>query len=181
MATEVTTATRELEDSRVHVDVEVGSDALENALAGAARAIGRDLKIPGFRKGKVPAEVVLRRVGRDAVLDEAVRRALPRWYEEALGEAKVAPVGEPSLDLQDMPEKGAPLAFAIEVAVRPKARLGEYRGLEVGRRDPTVDPAEVDAEIERRRERAAALENVERPAAKGDFVVLDFVGTIDGE
>src|SRR5919199_2731924 len=136
MATEVKTKTTELDDSRVRVDVEVEPAAVDRALSQAAADLGREMRIPGFRKGKVPAQVVLQRVGRDAVLDDAVRKALPSWYEEAIGEAGIAPVGEPSLDLQDLPERGAPLEFSIEVAVRPKAKLGEYRGLEVGRREP---------------------------------------------
>ncbi|HEX8074571.1 MAG TPA: trigger factor [Thermoleophilaceae bacterium] len=181
MATRVTTATKDLGDSRVRVDVEVPSDALERELDSAARTLGRQLKIPGFRKGKVPPEVVIRRVGRDAVLDEAVRHALPDWYEQAVHDAGIAAVGDPSLDLAELPEKGAPLQFSIEVAVRPKAELGEVRGLEVGRREPEVKPEEVDAEVERLRESAASLDNVDRAATSDDFVVVDFVGSVDGE
>src|SRR2546421_9743899 len=124
MPAQLTTATRELGDSRVRVDVEVPAEALERELGSAARALGRDLKIPGFRKGKVPPEVVIRRVGRDAVLDEAVRRALPGWYERAVSDAGIATVGNPKLDLPDLPEQGSPLAFSIEVSVRPDAQLG---------------------------------------------------------
>ena len=181
MATDVKTKTTELEQSRVRVDVEVEPAAVDRALSAAAEDLGRDLRIPGFRKGRVPPQVVLQRVGREAVLDEAVRKALPSWYEEAIGEAGVATVGEPSLDLQELPEKGSPLAFTIEVGVVPPARLGEYKGLEVGRREPEIPADAVDAELERLRESAASLENVERPAASGDFVVLDFVGRIGGE
>ena len=181
MAGPVTTDTKELGDSRVRVDVEVAPEALEHEVGSAARTIGRDLKIPGFRKGKVPAEVVMQRVGRDAVLDEAVRRALPGWYEQAVSDAGIAAVGDPQLDLPELPEKGSPLQFTIEVAVRPKAVLGDYKGLEVGRREPEANPDEVDAEIERLRESAASLENADRPAGKGDFVVVDFTGTVDGE
>ena len=181
MPANVTTATRELGDSRVRLDVEVAPEALEREVGTAARTIGRDLKIPGFRRGKVPPEVVIRRVGRDAVVDEAVRRALPEWYEQAVSDAGIATVGDPQLDLSELPEKGSPLQFTIEVAVRPKATLGDYKGLEVGRREPAATPEEVDAEIERLRESGASLETVDRPASKGDFVVIDFTGTIDGE
>jgi trigger factor len=137
--------------------------------------------VPGFRSGKVPAEVVLRQVGREAVMDEAVRRGLPAWYEEALTDAGITTVGDPQLDLSDLPEQGAPLAFTIEVGVVPPAQLGDYKGLEVGRREPSVDPQEVEGELERLRESLASLETVERAASSGDFVVLDFVGSIDGE
>src|SRR3954449_1720515 len=181
MATQVKTNTTALEDSRVRVEVEVEPSAVDRALSEAAADLGRDMRIPGFRKGKVPPQVVLQRVGRDAVLDEAVRKALPDWYEEAIGEAGVAPVGEPNLDLQELPEKGAPLSFTIEVGVRPPAKLGEYKGLEVGRREPEVASEAIDEEVDRLRESSASLENVDRPAQKGDFVVLDFVGKVGGE
>jgi len=181
MATQVKTKTSELPDSRVRVEVEVEPQAVDEALSKAAANLGRDLKIPGFRKGKVPPQVVLQRVGREAVLDEAVRRALPDWYEEAIGDAGLNTVGEPSLDLGELPDKGSPLEFSIEVGVRPTATLGEYKGLEVGRREPEVPGEEVDAEIQRLREQSTALENVDRPARKGDFVVIDFVGQVDGE
>jgi trigger factor len=181
MAGAVKTRTRKLDDSRVRVEVEVGSEELERELASAALTIGRELKIAGFRKGKVPPQVVIQRVGREAVLDEAVRRALPGWYEEAVAEAGIVAVGDPQLDLTDLPEKGSPLEFSIEVGVRPTATLGEYKGVEAGRREPEVTAEEIDAELRRLRESLASLENMDRPAGKGDFVVLDFVGTVDGE
>lgn len=181
MATPVKTNTKELGDSRVRVDVEVPSEALERELQSAAGEIGRDMRVPGFRKGKVPAQVVIRQVGREAVLDEAVRRALPNWYEEALQDAGVAAVGDPKLDLTELPEQGAPLAFSIEVGVVPEAKLGDYRGVEVGRREPEASDDEVQAELERMRESLASLETVEREAADGDFVVIDFTGSVDGE
>src|SRR4051795_3254124 len=138
MAAQVKTNTTELDDSRVRVEVEVEPSAVDRALSDAAADLGRDLRIPGFRKGKVPPQVVLQRVGREAVLDEAVRKALPNWYEEALGAAGVVTVGEPNLDMPELPEKGSPLEFTIEVGVRPVATLGDYKGLEVGRREPDV-------------------------------------------
>ena len=181
MATAVKATTTELGDSRVRVEVEVPPEALERELESAASALGRDMRVPGFRQGKVPPAVVIRQVGRDAVLDEAVRRALPGWYEQALQEAGVATVGDPKVDLTDLPEKGAPLAFTIEVAIVPEAKLADYKGVEVGKREPEVSDEELEAELERLRESLASLETVERPAADGDFAVVDFVGRIDGE
>ena len=178
---QLTTQTSELDDSRVRVEVEVAPETLERELQSAAKALGNDLKIPGFRKGHVPPQVVLQRIGREAVLDEAVRRALPGWYESAIGEARVAAVGDPSVDLESLPTKGEPLQFSIEVGVRPKATLGEYKGVEAGRREAEVSDEAIDAELERLRESNASLETVERPAATGDFVVLDFQGSVDGE
>ena len=177
----VKTTTKELGDSRVRVSVEVPSEALERELLSAASALARDMRVPGFRKGKVPPQVVIQQVGREALLDEAVRRALPGWYEEALADAGVSTVGDPKVDLRDLPERGAPLSFTIEVGVRPTARLGEYKGLEVGRREAEVDPDQVEAEVGRLRDSLASLETVEREAAEGDFVVLDFTGTVEGD
>jgi trigger factor len=181
MAATLTTSTEELADSRVRVRVEVEPAVVERELDGAARALAGDLKVPGFRKGKVPAPMVIQRMGREAVLDEAVRRALPGWYGQAVQQEHIATVGDPQVDLSDLPAKGAPLEFSFEVAVRPTARLGDHRGLEVGRREPDVPDEAVDAEVERLREAQAALETVERPAQNGDFTVIDFVGTLDGE
>ena len=127
----VTTKTTELGDSRVRVDVEVASAALEREMETAASAIGREMRVPGFRAGKVPSRVVIQQVGREAVLDEAVRRGLPAWYEEALTAAGITAVGDPKVDLSDLPEKGSPLAFTIEVGIVPPAKLGDYKGVEV--------------------------------------------------
>jgi trigger factor len=179
--TQVKTTKSDLGDSRVRLEVEVEPAAVDRAVDSAAAQLGREMRIPGFRKGKVPPAMVVRHVGREAVLDEAVRQSLPNWYEAAIGEAGVATVGEPSVDMSELPDRGAPLTFSIEVAVRPTAKLGTYKGLEVGRREPSVTDEEVDEEVERLRESSASLDTVDRPAAKGDFVVMDFVGTVDGE
>lgn len=175
------TKTTELGDSRVRVDVEVGAEAVEREVAGAAGEIGRELNVPGFRKGKVPPQVVLRQVGREAVLDEALRRGLGEWYEQAVRAAGIATVGDPQLDMSQAPEQGQPLEFSFEVGVRPAAQLGEWRGLEVPRGEAEATEAEVDAELARMRESLASLETVERAAAEGDFVVIDFVGSVAGE
>ncbi len=181
MAAAVKTKTTELGDSRVRVEVEVPSETLESELRNAAAELGREMRVPGFRSGKVPPEVVLRQVGREAVMDEAVRRGLPAWYEQAVADAGITAVGDPQLDLTDLPEPGVPLSFTIEVGVVPPAKLGDYKGLEVGRRDAAVNDDEVQAELERMRESLASLETVERAAGNGDFVVIDFVGSVDGE
>jgi len=181
MATAIKTNVTELPESRVRVEVEVPTEALERELNTAASELGREMRVPGFRSGRVPAEVVLRQVGREAVLDEAVRRGLPGWYEEALAHAGIQTVGDPQVDLSDLPEKGSPLAFTIEIGVVPPARLGDYKGVEVGRRDPKVDDEEVQTELDRLRESHASLETVDRAAAEGDFVVMDYVGSVDEE
>jgi trigger factor len=179
--TPVTTTVTELPESRVRVEAEVPAEEVERRVAQAARALARSLRVPGFRTGKAPAPVVIQRVGRDAVLDEAVRDSIGTWYAAAVDAARIVPIGEPDLDLGDLPREGEPLRFSIEIGVRPKATLGEYKGLEVAKRDAAVSDEEVDEEIDRLRERSAKLDTVERPAATGDFVVMDFKGSLDGE
>ena len=101
--------------------------------------------------------MIIKRVGRQAVLDEAVRDSIGAWYSQAIDAARIVPVGEPNLNLGELPGEGQPLRFSIEIGVRPKARLGEYLGLEVGRREPEVSHEAVEAEVERIRERLAKL------------------------
>ena len=177
----VTTTVTELPESRVRVDAEVAPAEVERRVQQAAQKLGRQLRVPGFRKGKVPAAVVIRRLGREAVLDEALRDALGIWYVDAIDRSGIATVGEPSIDVGDLPPDGAPLSFTVEIGVRPKAKLGKYKGLEVPRREPGVDDAAIDAEIERLRERFGTLETVERAAENGDSIVMDYLGKIDGE
>jgi trigger factor len=168
----------ELADSRVRLEVQVAPAEVQARLERKARELGRELKLPGFRRGKVPAPLVIQRVGREAVLDQAVRDALSGWYAKAIEQASVVPVGDPEIDLADLPEDGEPLAFSIEIGVLPTAELGEYEGLEVPRREPVAEEQQIDAEIEAMRERLARLETAERPAAQGDFVVIDYVGSL---
>ena len=177
----IETTVTELPESRVRVEAQVPAAEVDKRVQRAARALGREMRIPGFRRGKVPPPLVIRRVGREAILDEAVRDGLSSWYVDAIEAAGVDPVGDPSLDLQGLPPEGEPLRFSIEIGVRPTARLGEYRGLEVGRREPEVSEEAIQGEVDQLRERLAKLESVEEPAGRGDFVVVDFVGSIDGE
>ncbi|MBX5440463.1 MAG: trigger factor [Solirubrobacteraceae bacterium] len=176
------TTVTELPESRVRVEAEVPPEEVERAMARTARALGRSMRIPGFRKGKIPPPVVIRRIGREAVLDETVRDSIGRWYADAIGDARISPVGEPDLKLpEQLPGEGEAYTFTVEIGVRPKAKLGTYKGIEVGRREPRADEAAVQAELEALRERAARLETVDREAREGDFVVMDYVGSIDGE
>jgi trigger factor len=170
----VNTSVTELPESRVRVDAQVPPEEVEKSIAQAARALGRNLRVPGFRAGKAPAPVVIKRVGRDAVLDEAVRDSIGAWYSAAIDAAAIVDMGE-------LPGHGQPLTFSIEIGVRPRAQLGDYKELEVGRRDPEAADEQITEEVERLRERAGRLETVERAAATGDFVVMDYRGTVDGE
>ena len=175
------TSVTELGDSRVRVEVGIEADAVQDRLERAAHELARDMRMPGFRKGKVPAQLVIQRVGRDAVLEQALRDSLPEWYERALLDTGITPVGNPELNVASLPGTGEELSFSIEVAVRPGAKLGEYKGLEVGRAEPEVPAEAVQAELDRLREGFASLDPVDRPAATGDLVVIDYSGTVDGE
>ncbi|HEY2216928.1 MAG TPA: trigger factor family protein, partial [Solirubrobacteraceae bacterium] len=124
MSDALETTVTELGDSRVRVAVQVPAEEVQQRLEGKARQLGRDLKLPGFRRGKVPAPLVIQRVGREAVLDQAVRDSLSRWYTQAIAVAGVVPVGDPKLDLADLPAEGEELHFSIEIGVVPTAELG---------------------------------------------------------
>ncbi|OJU84782.1 MAG: trigger factor [Solirubrobacterales bacterium 70-9] len=176
------TTLKELPESRVEVQAEVPAEDVRRAANRTARAMARELRLPGFRKGKAPPALVIQRMGFGAVLSEAIRDALPEWYEAALLDAGVTPIGDPEIDMVSTPEEeGEPLAFKFEVAVRPVAKLGEYKGLEVGKEEKEVDEEVIDTEVERIREGFARLEPVEREAKEGDSVLIDFEGFVDGQ
>jgi trigger factor len=177
----VKTTVSEVGDSRVRIEVEVEPADVEKSIERTARELAGEMKVPGFRKGKVPAQMVIQRIGREAVVEETLRAALPDWYERALLASGVNPVGDPKLDVPSMPDAGEPLAFSIEVAVRPEAQLGDYKGLEVGRAEPEVPEEAVDAELERLREGFGSLKPVEREAGDGDYLLIDYKATTEGE
>ena len=177
----LSTKVTELPDSRVRLDAEVPSEEIESRLQRTAAELGRDLRIPGFRKGKVPAPMVIQRIGREAVLEQAVRDSLPEWYEEAIVRSGLSTVGDPKLDLENLPSSGEPLSFTIEVGVTPKATLGKYKELEVGKRSPEVPDEAIQTELDRLRDSFARLESVDREAKEGDHLVMDFTGRVDGE
>ncbi|HYM55109.1 MAG TPA: trigger factor, partial [Solirubrobacteraceae bacterium] len=178
MPAALTTTVTELGDSRVRLEVQVPPGELEGRLERKARQLGRELKLPGFRRGKVPAPLVIQRMGREVVLGEAVRDTLSSWYSDAIETAGIVPVGDPQVDLGELPPQGEALEFSIEIGVLPKAELGAYRGLEVARREPEVADEQIEREVEAMRERLARLETAERAAAEGDYVVIDYVGSL---
>ena len=175
------TTVTELPDSKVKIEVAVDADRFSKRVDRAARDLAGEMKMPGFRKGKVPPQMVIQRIGREAVVEQAMRDALPEWYEQALLASGVSPIGDPKLDVGDLPGQGEDLEFTIEVGVRPKAELGDYKGLEVGRAEVDVPEEAIGEELERLRGAFGSLSPVDRPAAEGDAVVIDFEGLIDGE
>jgi trigger factor len=176
------TTVTELPGSRARVEVEVPAEDVDRGVQRAARSLAREMRLPGFRKGKAPPSLVIQRLGYGAVLEEALRDSLPEWYERALLASGISPIGDPSIELVSAPEdEGEPLGFKLEVGVRPQAKLGEYKGLEVGKGEPEVPEEIVEREIERIREGFAKLEPVERAAAEGDVLLIDFEGLLDGQ
>jgi len=176
------TSAKELPGSRTHVEVIVPAEEVDRAMQRAARGLAREMRLPGFRKGKAPPSLVIQRLGFDGVLQEAVREALPEWYERGLLESGTSPIGDPSIEVITSPEaQGEQLVFSFEVGVRPPAELGEYKGLEVGKDDPEPPDDVVDREVERIRAAFATLTPVERAAADGDVLLVDFEGLVDGK
>ncbi len=175
------TTVENIAPARVKINAEIGADDVARKLDRAAKQLGSEIRMPGFRKGKVPAPLVIQRFGREAVFEQAMREALPEWYERAILDSGVSPIGEPELDLSDVPAEGEALNFTIEIAVRPAAKLGEYKGIEVPKAEPEVPEGAVEGEIDRMRESFASLQAVERPAAEGDHLLIDFTGKVDGE
>jgi trigger factor len=175
------TTVTELENSRARVEVEVPAEDVGVQIQRAARGIARDMRLPGFRKGKAPPSLVIQRVGFASVFEQALQDALPEWYQRSVYESGVVPIGDPEVEVTEAPSaEGEPLSFKFEVGVRPVAKLGEYLGLEVEKPSTDVPDEIIDGEVERLREGMSSLNPVDRPAAEGDHVLVDFVGSLDG-
>lgn len=168
-----------VDPTRVRLTVEVPFEELKPSLDAAYRRIAAQVTIPGFRKGKVPAAIIDQRIGRGAVLEEAVNAELPKAYDAAVREHGLKPLGQPDVDVTGIAD-GEPLAFTAEVDVRPEFELPEYHGLAVTVPDAEVNDAEVAEQLDGLRARFASLTTVERAAAAGDFVTLDLSASRDG-
>ena len=169
-----------LSPTRVKLTVEAGFDELKPELDKAYRTIGKQVKIQGFRPGKVPPRILDQRVGRGVVLEEAVNEAIPRLYGEAVESSKLAPLARPEIEVTELDDNNK-LSFTAEVDVRPEFALPAYDSLTVTVDDVVVSDADIEEQLTGLRERFASLNPVERPAAAGDFVSLDLVATLDGE
>ncbi|MGB1527014.1 MAG: trigger factor, partial [Miltoncostaeaceae bacterium] len=175
VAAELTT----LEGDKVRIEVTVPEDEVRKQFDRTVKETSARMRLPGFRPGKVPAGVVIQRVGREGIFAQTLDRALNDWYREALVLTGVDPLESPEVDMGDATEQG--VAFAVTIAVPPTPVLGTYTGLEVMREPDETPEGAVDEEIARIREQSARLEDKEGAAASGDFVVADIDGTLDGE
>jgi trigger factor len=176
----VKSAVETLSPTRAKLTVEVPFEELKPSLDAAYKQIAKQINVPGFRRGKVPPMVIDRQVGRGAVLDQAINDVVPQKYMEALQENSLQPLAQPDIEVTKFEDNEA-LEFTAEVDVRPEITLPAYEGLEASVEDTEVTDADLDEQVEALRERFATLIDVERPAADGDFVVIDLVATKDGE
>ena len=173
-------AVETLSPTRVRLTVDVSFEELKAELDSAYKKIGAQVRVQGFRPGKVPPRILDQRVGRGVVLEEAVQEALPRLYSEAVTDAGVSPVGRPEVDVTKL-DDGQSLTFTAEVDVRPDFELPAFDSLSVTVDEVSVSDEDVTAQVDELRERFAKLNPVERAAGEGDYVTLDLVATIDGE
>lgn len=173
-------AVETLSPTRAKLTVEVPFEELKPSLDAAYKKIAQQINVPGFRKGKVPPMVIDRQIGRGPVLDQAINDALPQLYVQALQENDLQPLAQPDIDITKLEDNEA-LEFTAEVDVRPEIELPDLEGIEVTVDDISVTDEEVDEQVQALRERFATLNDVDRPAAEGDFVTIDLKAMRDGE
>jgi trigger factor len=169
-----------LSPTRVKLTVEAGFDELKPELDKAYRTIGAQVKVQGFRPGKVPPRILDQRVGRGVVLEEAVNEAIPRLYGEAVETSKLAPVNRPEIEVTELDDP-VKLAFTAEVDIRPEFAIPAFDSLSVTVDDVVVSEDDVREQLDGLRERFASLSPVERAAVDGDYVSLDLEATVDGD
>ena len=171
-----------LNPTRVKLTVEVPFEELKPSLDAAYKTIGSQIQVPGFRKGHVPARVIDQRVGRGAVLQEAVNEALPQFYGQAVEENKVRPIGQPEVDVTEVPaEEGQELKFTVEVDVRPEITLPDYSTLKNEVDKVELSDEDIDEQLTSLRERFGTLVGVDRAVESGDFVSIDLDAKIGDE
>ncbi len=176
------TTVEETDRHIVRLQVEVPPEEFAQDLDRTYRKLAQDVRIPGFRKGKVPRQIIDARVGRDHVMHQFVDEFLPTYYVRALREHDLAPIADPEIDLDPL-EAGQSLKFTATVEVRPRPTLEpeQYKGMHVEAPDPEPREIEIDEYIDQLRERFAELEVVERPAQKGDYVLADVRASVHGK
>ncbi|GGI13274.1 trigger factor [Galliscardovia ingluviei] len=175
---------RNLEPTKVRLTVTVDAEEFEPYLQEARKEIGKQVSIPGFRKGHVPARVLDRRVGFGAVAAEALNNGVPDLYNKAIEERDLRPMDQPKLDVKETPESAdddTKVKFTAEVEVRPKIELPSFDGVKVEVAQPAVTDEDVEQRLQNLRQRFGTLVGVDRPAAKGDFANIDLEATVNGE
>lgn len=170
----------EKENGKAKVVVEIDKAEFEQALNKAYAKCRKDIMLPGFRKGKAPRKMVESMYGATVFYEDAVNEIFPDIYTKAIVEQELKAVGSPSVSNMDTPDEGG-VVLTIETELYPEVTIGQYKGLEVPKREVKVEESEVDAEVNRMAERNARIETVDRAAANGDTVVIDFEGFVDDQ
>ena len=173
-------AVESISATRVRISIDVDFNELEPHVKRAYQSISERVVIPGFRKGKVPRAMIDQRVGRGAVLDEAINNALPDFYSQAARENEVLVVGRPTVDIKELKDNEL-VKFEVEVDIRPEISLPDFSKLEVTVEDAVVTDKDVEEQLEALRIRFGTLTTVEKDAAAGDFVSIDLVARVDGK
>jgi trigger factor len=169
----VRTSVESVEPTRVKINVVVEPDELRPAIDRTVRRLAREVRVPGFRKGKVPRQVMEARLGRGAIVADAIENeAVPEFYAKALEELEIQPLSRAQVDTPSYAD-GEPLEFSATVEVKPELKLPPYKGIQVERPVAEVTDEQVDQQLERVRERVAQLEVIGRPLAKGDYAQID--------
>jgi trigger factor len=176
----VKSAVETLSPTRAKLTVEVPFEELVPSLDKAYKTIAQQINVPGFRRGKVPPMVIDRQVGRGAVLQEAINEVVPQKYVEALQSHDLQPLAQPEVEVTRIDDNEA-IEFTAEVDVRPEITVPDWHGLSAEVEDVAVTEEDVEEQVEALRERFGTLQDVDRPAADGDFVTIDLVATRDGE
>ncbi len=169
-----------LSPTRVKLSIEVAFEELSPHIADAYKKLASQINVPGFRKGKVPAAMIEQRVGRAAVLDEAINSALPEFYGQAAREHTLLIIGRPVVDIKEFKDNEK-LEFTVEVSVRPEVTLPDFSKITITVDNAEVTDADLNEQIDELRARFGTLHTVERATAKGDFVTVDLTARINGE
>jgi trigger factor len=168
----LSTSAERLDGDRVKLRVEVPENALESAISSVYRELSGQLKVPGFRKGKIPRQIIDSRVGPGYVREEALKEALPSFFREAMQTEELEAIAPPDIEIVEF-EPGAPIVFEATVDVRPEISLPDFGAIEVEAPPVDVSDEDVDEQLERLRDRFAELETIGREVRRGDYVVID--------
>ncbi|MCC4465848.1 trigger factor [Limosilactobacillus reuteri] len=172
---------RDSDASKGTLTFEIDVDTINKGIDEAFVETRKKITVPGFRKGRVPRQIFNQMYGEESLYQDALNKVLPDAYNEAVKETNIQPVDQPKIDIKSM-EKGQPWVLTAEVDVMPEVKLGEYKGMEVPAQDTTVTDADVDDALETKRQQQAELVLKEdKPSEKGDTVVIDYKGSVDGE
>ena len=173
-------AVETLSPTRVRISIDLDFKDLEPHVATAYQTLAQQVTIPGFRKGKVPRQLIDQRVGRGAVLNEAINKALPEFYSQAARENEVLVVGRPNVDIKELKDNEI-VKFEVEVDVRPEIKLPDFSEIELSVPDVALSEKDIEDQIEALRIRFGTLVTIEKDAASGDFVTIDLVAKIEGK